>query len=51
MLLDLSTGRALVVFQPGKTAKPADLWDAVLRGGFTPDRVESDNKVYKGPDR
>ncbi len=49
--MDLSTGRALVVFQPGKTARPAHLWDAVLRSGFTPDRVETGNEVYKGPNR
>ncbi|MEE8169220.1 MAG: heavy-metal-associated domain-containing protein [Phycisphaerae bacterium] len=48
--MDLQSGRANVQFQPDKMPDPADLWDAVRAGGFTPVRVQMPAGIYEGPD-
>lgn len=45
---DVSSGRASVVFESGKTAAAADLWEAVKAGGFTPVWVKIGDQVYDG---
>ncbi len=48
--VDLTTGRANVVFEAGANPRPEKLWDAVVRSGFTPDRIETkDDGVYQRP--
>lgn len=49
--MDLNSGRASVVFESGKTAAAADLWEAVKESGFTPVWVKTGDQVYDGPNR
>jgi len=46
---DLNTGRGTVTFRPGSIATLEDLWHAIQESGFTPVRIETENKVYDGP--
>lgn len=48
--LDLASGRALVVFDKGRPATLEDLWRATGESGFTPERIEMNGEVYKGPE-
>ena len=45
----LNTGIASVEFDPGKKAALEGLWTSILESGFTPVKIESQGKVYKGP--
>ncbi len=45
----LKTGIARVEFDPGKEAALEGLWTSILESGFTPVKIESQGKVYKGP--
>lgn len=47
--MNLNTGHVGVVFDSGATVPAAKLWKAVDAGGFTPVRIEMDDKVYEGP--
>lgn len=49
VLMDLNSGRASVVFESGKTAAAADLWEEVKASGFTPVWVKMGDQVYHGP--
>ena len=45
----LKTGIASIEFDPGKKAALQGLWTSILESGFTPVKIESQGKVYKGP--
>ncbi len=45
----LKTGIASVEFEHSKKAGLDALWTSILESGFTPVKIESDGKVYKGP--
>ena len=47
---DLNTGLANVTVQADMIPKPADLWQAIERSGFTPTRIEYDGESYEGPE-
>ncbi len=49
--IDLNTGRAEVWYERGQSIKPAELWNAVIKSGFTPVRVELNGEVYQGPEQ
>lgn len=46
---DLPSGVASVVFESDKPAQFEQLWQAVKHSGFTPVKIESQGRVYKGP--
>ncbi len=45
----LKTGIASVEFDPGKKATLEGLWASIIKSGFTPVKIESQGKIYKGP--
>ena len=49
MSFKLETGIASVMFKPGGKPELALLWRAIKESGFTPLKIESNGKVYKGP--
>jgi len=45
---DLNTGRGSVRYKPGRKPNPTELWEAVKRSGFTPERVDIGGVIYEG---
>jgi len=48
--VDLNTGQGTVALNKGHSLTAKMIWDAIVKGGFTPVRVELDGKVYTGSD-
>ena len=45
----LKTGIASVEFEPDEKPSLENLWSSVIKSGFTPVKIESQGRVYKGP--
>ncbi len=50
VVIDLNTGKGAVTFDPGQTVSSAKIWQAIEDSGFTPLRIETGGKVYRGPE-
>ena len=46
---DLSTGKGKIWFEDGAVIESAAVWQAIIKSGFSPVRVEHQNQVYTGP--
>jgi len=46
--LDLNTGRGTVTLDKEHKLTGKMIWDAIVKSGFTPVRVELDGQVYTG---